>query len=61
MISLYRRAASYVHRILNGARPADLPIEQANTIELVVNAKVARALGLDLPAELQLRADRWIE
>lgn len=61
VISLYRRAASYVHRILNGARPADLPIEQANTIELVVNAATARQIGIVVPRELLLRADRVIQ
>ena len=47
--------------LLRGARAADLAVEQPRDIELVINARVARALGLALPAELQLRADRWIE
>ena len=57
----YRQMAAIADRLLRGARAADIAVEQPRDIELVVNAKVARALGLDLPAELQLRADRWIE
>jgi putative ABC transport system substrate-binding protein len=59
--AMFRKTAEYVARIIKGAKPADLPIEQAAQFKTVVNLKTAKAIGVDLPTSILLRADRVIE
>ena len=59
--TVYERTASYVDRILKGAKPADLPVEEPTLINLIVNLKIAKAIGITIPQSILLRADKVIE
>lgn len=61
LADLQRVSATYVDRILKGAKPADLPVQQASTFDLAVNLKTAKVLGLTIPKSILARADRVIE
>jgi putative ABC transport system substrate-binding protein len=61
LVDLFRRAATYVDRILRGAKPAELPVQLPTKYEMVLNRKTAKALGLSIPPSIPLRAEEVIE
>ena len=61
LADFYRRSANYVDKILKGAKPGELPFEQATRLHMAINRRTAKSLGLSIPQELLLRADEVIE